>query len=351
MPRSRYGSAAKQVDQQLFLQLTDTLSTNYYFTSTIQSSGYQQSQYLSDIITTYAVAVGFTSLSSNTIPLQYVVSRLGSLDSTALSEASQNLLAIFQATTAHGDAEHRRQTHIADRIGLLSSVDLPIIFLRRLQTEYPPRDYFILENPTEPIPPPLPLRDPSCRYRTEFHILDESQLSALFVDIDNGERIAVVIRNFARSYFPAIQQWAVLLLHDSISRRTLSLRNNPGQLARVGVSEGPRNARLFSWVRNLKSAFRAANDRESHDQNISSLFGLFYALLRSQIPWLAAEYEAVMSPAHLPRLDTNQFQEYTIPIPNTPITFFGYPLSPPEGYIAVNFAREIHWDRHWNTCP
>jgi len=121
--------------------------------------------------------------------------------------------------------------------------------------------YFILENPTEPIPPPLPLRDPSCRYRTEFHILDESQLSytlppnqsALFVDIDNGERIAVVIRNFARSYFPAIQQWPVPLLHDSISRRTLSLRNNPGQLARVGVSEGPRNARLFGWVRNLKS--------------------------------------------------------------------------------------------------
>jgi len=108
MSQSRYGSAAKQVDQQLFLQLTDSLSTNYNFTSIIQSSGYQQSQYLSHIITTYAVAVSFTSLSSNTTPLQYVVSRLGSLDSTALSEASQNLLAIFQATTAHGDVEHRQ---------------------------------------------------------------------------------------------------------------------------------------------------------------------------------------------------------------------------------------------------
>src|SRR5579859_2591993 len=108
MSQSRYGSAAKQVDQQLFLQLTDTLSTNYNFTSTIQSSGCQQSHHLSHIITTYAVAVGFTSLCSNTTPLQYIISCLGSLDSTALSEALQNLLTIFQATTAHGDAEHRQ---------------------------------------------------------------------------------------------------------------------------------------------------------------------------------------------------------------------------------------------------
>jgi hypothetical protein len=33
-----------------------------------------------------------------------------------------------------------------------------------------------------------------------------------------------------------------------------------------------------------------------------------------------------------------------------PITFYGYPLSPPEGYIVHNFIKEIHIDKHWTNC-
>ena len=91
-----------------------------------------------------------------------------------------------------------------------------------------------------------------------------------------------------------------------IHQRSLSQRNNPGKLARVGVTEGLRNARLFGWARNLTTKYHKILDRRDHDQNISSLFGLFYVLLRGQLPWLASEYEHTISSTQLPRLDINQ---------------------------------------------
>jgi len=33
------------------------------------------------------------------------------------------------------------------------------------------------------------------------------------------------------------------------------------------------------------------------------------------------------------------------------MTFYGYPLSPPEDYIARNFSKQIHVDKHWTNCP
>lgn len=276
-----------------------------------------------------------------------------------LSESSQKLLILFQSIKAIRDLEHQRRLHIENRIGFSTPIELPIVYLHRLSIEYPPRNHFVLEIPSEPVPSTLPLRDPTCRYHTDFHMLDESKLaytlhsnqSTLFLDADTGEQIAVVIRDFAKSYFPSIQEWSIPLLQDAIHRRSLSQRNNPGKLARVGVTEGARNTSLFGWARNLTTKYRKILDRHDHDQNISSLFGLFYALLRGQLPWLATEYEQVISSAQLPRLDINQLQQFTIPFPNHPITFNGYPLSPPEGYIATDFCKEIHIDKHWDGCP
>ena len=89
--------------------------------------------------------------------------------------------------------------------------------------------------------------------------------------------LLIVIRDFAKDYFNLIQDWGVNLIKDTINRRSLSQRNNPGQLARVGISEGQRNARMFGWVRNLKNRYRNASDQDEYEQSISLLFGLFYA--------------------------------------------------------------------------
>ena len=61
MPCSRYASNAKQLNQQLFLSLTDTLSVTQEFTSTIQLFSYQHSTLLNEIITTHAAVIGFKS--------------------------------------------------------------------------------------------------------------------------------------------------------------------------------------------------------------------------------------------------------------------------------------------------
>ena len=80
MPRSRHTSRAKEHNQLLFLQLVDSLYTTTEFLCTVQSSGYEYSTFLNQIITTQATAVGFTSLSTISNPLQYVVARLGTID-------------------------------------------------------------------------------------------------------------------------------------------------------------------------------------------------------------------------------------------------------------------------------
>ena len=59
--------------------------------------------------------------------------------------------------------------------------------------------------------------------------------SAIFVDDTTGDIVAVVLRDFLQSHFISIKSWGVDLVHESINRRSLSQRNGPGQLARVGV--------------------------------------------------------------------------------------------------------------------
>ena len=322
---------------------------------------YSYPHYLNEIIIFQPTIIGFThpKFISHVKPLEYITSCTGNIDRSLLSTSALQLVELFQTASQHSDSEHRHRLHVAATLGLLSTVERPIKFLSKLSSEYPPRKHIILENYNEPIPP-LRLRiERTCSFCTDYHILDESQLSftlsseksAMFLDSSTNEVIAIVIRNFAQGYFPFIKEWGTELIKNSISRRILSQRNNPGKLARVGISEGPRNARLFGWVRNLKYKFKTSIDKEFHEQNISSLFGLFYALLHRQVPWLADQFENVMSSAQLPRLDSNGLQQITIPFPNHPITFQHHPLAPPEGYLTQKFCKDIHQDKHWHECP
>src|SRR5436190_15858702 len=68
-----------------------------------------------------------------------------------------------------------------------------------------------------------------------------------------------------------------------------------------------------------QAEYRMVSDRQQHEQEVVSLFGLFYGLLRGQLPWLAAIFENVISSVQLPRLDSNQLGEFSLPIGNTSI--------------------------------
>src|SRR5438552_13781925 len=81
--------------------------------------------------------------------------------------------------------------------------------------------------------------------------------------------------------------------------------------------------------------YRNASDQDEHEQNISSLFGLFYALLCKQVPCIAEKSEKVMLESGMPRLDKNDLQQFSLPFTDHPVTFEGHPLAPPEGYMAI----------------
>jgi hypothetical protein len=65
---------------------------------------------------------------------------------------------------------------------------------------------------------------------------------------------------------------------------------------------------------------------------------------------LAEQFEAILNKSNLPCLTQQHFREFSVPIGNGEndfITFRGYDLAPPEGYIAVEYAKCIHRDSHW----
>jgi len=173
---------------------------------------------------------------------------------------------------------------IANRIGFKGNVkelpDIPIKYLTRLPVghEYPPTNYIVFENSTAPFPNKPKVIDPSCGHPRDFHRLNESKLaytleaddSAIFLDTETDELVAIVIRGLAKDYINIIQPWAVDLIVNSLNRRRPTQRNNP-KMAQVGVSTGARSASLFGWVRNLFERFQKASDEQQHEYNISSL--------------------------------------------------------------------------------
>jgi len=77
---------------------------------------------------------------------------------------------------------------------------------------------------------------------------------------------------------------------------------------------------------------------------------------------LAEQFEAILNKNNLSRLTQQHSREFSVPIGNLEddfITFRGYDLAPPGGYIAVDYAECIHRDSHskefswacyWNLC-
>lgn len=368
-------SAAKPTypfDVQGFLAFVQALHTNSELYILLQSKPvpYNNDSRILQLLRRLASQVNYI-LPHLENPLSHIQSRIAFPSVTACpSAAVLQLQDALQSYTKAKRSEHRRRQQTAHRIGITTSttISAPIIdfpplleyYLSKLPRgeEYPPRKCYILESysSTDSFPPIPTKKDRSCGYSSTFHRLDESHLayqlstseSAIFRDQTTKEVICIVIRDFAKD-MSVLQPWATNLILDSLSRRNPCQRNVPyGHMAAVGVSTGPRDAALFGWVRNLLNP--NASDRIQHEKDISSLFGIFYALLRAQVPWMAYEFEKVLFESGMPRLDQTGRSQFTIPL-SLPITFDGYALAPPEGYISENYAKWIHRDSHWNHCP
>ena len=122
-------------------------------------------------------------------------------------------------------------------------------------------------------------------------------------------------------------------------------------MAGAGVSSGERSKSLFGWVRNLRMGKRSIVDLMDHQYDITSLFGLFYGLIRGRIPFFSDSFEEAIEESGIPRLDPVNTAQFTLPFTDENITFSANPLAPPEGYISRNFSRGIHCEKCWEGCP
>jgi hypothetical protein len=256
---------------------------------------------------------------------------------------------------------HTRQTFVDVNSHVL---DIEVIGIKRLPILYPPPKHIVLESKSEPIPDPQEIVDRTCSSCTNYHVLDESRLpytipadkSAIMYDSEK-RIVAVVIRDCAEGSFPLIKEWGVDLIRNEMPRRRKVQRNGPGQLAIIGASSGRREKEAFGWVANLLSKVYARSDeRDTNDSSLCSLFGLFYALARARLPSDIIEaIENTVESAKLPRMDYEGKGEFTIPLGSLPsqrsVAFSLYPLSPPGGYIGVDYLKHIHKDGHWRGCP
>jgi len=95
--------------------------------------------------------------------------------------------------------------------------------MRRLFQSYPPTDYIVFERPG-PESEPLTDKDYTCKHPTQFHNLDDFQLSrtiganesVIIADEDTKEIVAIVVRNFAKGSFSIIKKWVMKLIRDRV---------------------------------------------------------------------------------------------------------------------------------------
>jgi hypothetical protein len=355
----------RRVDREQFLQLVDALGSDNEFCSVVKSFSEDRVAILDSAVRVSSNKIGY--LVPPEFTAQSVQSRLCSntFQESELSPAASHLRNLFNLHSRELSRRQNRRREAASGIGFKDKVDslpdLPHYYLPRLPPghEYPPANYIVYENqdPNAPLPRRPKVIDPSCGYCGKFHRLNESNLartleaedSGIFFDEKTKLPFAIIIRGLAKDYMDIIQPWAVNLIEDSLSRRRPTQRNNP-QMAQVGVSTGPRSAKLFGWVKNLFNRSKTAPDERKHESDISSLFGIFYALARGQIAFITNIYEKIISESEIPRLDKYSTKQIVLPIGDN-ITFTGHPLAPPEGYIAVNYCKHIHPDKHWKGCP
>jgi hypothetical protein len=315
---------------------------------------------LETVIHNHATTLNCLSLCN--ISFRDIRSQVLSFDVSDSDPTIQELYAAFQLYSDQPVRKKRRQ-NTANRMGFTPTSNifesLPVIKLPRLSKPYPPPDYIVLERSDEPEPKPLVEKDYTCKKPAKFHKLVEARLqyivpadkSVVIVDEETGEIVAIVIRSFAKASFPIVKTWATKLIRDTVRRRRTSQRNSKGILVLFGTSTGPRNNKVVGWVRNLSNRWLKSPDRKDHDTELSSLFGLFYNLVRTQVsPQIVGDFEKTIEKANLPRIDFHGNSEFTIPF-KSPLRFSGYQMAPPEGYAAIDYLKEIHDDKHFKGCP
>jgi hypothetical protein len=220
----------------------------------------------------------------------------------------------------------------------LPGPDLPIIRLTRRKTgEYPPRNRIVLECHRHR--DPLPILPPYASSSEDFLILDDTKIShvcaqnrsAMFIDDETGEVVAIVIRDIMESNFQAVQRSLVVQVTDWLK----------------DASKEQHSKRAYGWS---KESLRnpTSQNAETKDSQMASLFVFFFSLILGRCPWLAGQLQTAMQAIEIPGIDVLHGGQFTAPGGRLGIgTFRGKALAPPEGYVTRNLVEPIHKVNHW----
>ncbi|KAH9911012.1 uncharacterized protein B0H18DRAFT_893745 [Fomitopsis serialis] len=106
--------------------------------------------------------------------------------------------------------------------------------------------------------------------------------NVVFRDIDSGEIIMIVLRNFCRDAL--VVEGVNATMELALAMRKSVRLEDPGKIVNLGYTAGARNHPLFDWTKNLKSKKHDPDDLKDINFEISSVFALFWALLRVHLP-------------------------------------------------------------------
>ncbi|KAF9074235.1 hypothetical protein BDP27DRAFT_1214783 [Rhodocollybia butyracea] len=270
---------------------------------------------------------------------------------------------------------------------------LPTVPVRRRAQPYPPPNHWIVENQAtwdlwhHQI---TSARQPDARIpRKPMFMLDESQLSydlegggsAIFVDADDGSKVAVVISELCNC--PKILHWVnQIVLVNVALEKNVRVRQSPpmfkpgflkhltlqkedaGSLVISGWSAGSRSRLLLDFARNFEAKHKlSSTQKEKVQYKASSAFALFWNLVKSLGPQeVVDDLEDFVKKHNLYKMDPavlrgGRIRTYTVDVDGeVPIIFRNADLAPPSGVFARNYARYVHrekqphrWAASWTT--
>ena len=324
---------------------------------------------IDDLVKKAAATVGFqfSSEKAKQQAYQTVFSKLGRHHGTTSLENphAQRFLLLLQERKDKTKIAQRSRHNFARRMGMINKEPdlqypshLKVIYLDRLPKHniYPPFDHYIFEKPYKVLPPPVKIYERPASYSDMYHVLDESMLqytigedeSAIILDKNTKELVAIVVRDYVKSYYNSVEEWSSALVLDTLNRPNPALRNNT-DTAHLDVIE---QAPFFGRVRHLHDKSKKTDDSQMYDPHLSSLVGFFYSLVRGQLPIIASKFEHFLlkSGRGIPRSDQCDSQQFTrLPFLNGP-TFQYSQLTPSDGYVSHNFSRYIHHGGYWKLC-
>jgi len=187
-------------------------------------------------------------------------------------------------------------------------------------------------------------------HRPKLLILGEQQLettimpneSAILIN-ESGDICGVVWRDFVRQ--PSVLETMVSIGKESAEMRTNIRLDDPGTIQNVGYSPGSCAALAFDWVKNLRSQNLSKEEVDTMNYKISSAFALFWNLCRAWLPAdIIADFDKFMTETGITVMGGDRHScaldgDYEAMVDGQTYKFSDVRLAPPQGAMAVNYAR------------